>query len=118
MDTVNFTLPLPLTYLNLDFYIAATEFAKEMGFPIEDLHSNTSIESQKQWLKNNCQPNCRMVSVSAYLVYIYTYHALGGKIARYWCRRSRVQISATPHHGSTRRKFTPTNSNTSIKDIT
>lgn len=38
---------------------SATQFALEMGFKEEDLHSNASIESWKNWQKGNCQPNFR-----------------------------------------------------------
>ncbi|KAJ8298233.1 hypothetical protein KUTeg_024764, partial [Tegillarca granosa] len=38
----------------------ATQFAVEMGFNEDDLHTNRSIELWKQWKSNNCQPNHRM----------------------------------------------------------
>lgn len=38
---------------------SATQFAVEMGFKEEDLHSNASIDTWNQWKKNKCQPNFR-----------------------------------------------------------
>lgn len=35
----------------------ATEFALEMRFPKEDLHTNSSVESWRKWKENHCQPN-------------------------------------------------------------
>jgi N4-(beta-N-acetylglucosaminyl)-L-asparaginase len=38
---------------------SATKFAIDMGFKEEDLHSNSSIATWKQWINSNCQPNFR-----------------------------------------------------------
>ena len=38
---------------------SATDFALEMGFKEEDLHSNASLASWNNWKNNNCQPNFR-----------------------------------------------------------
>ena len=38
---------------------SATDFALEMGFKEEDLHSNASLASWNNWRNNNCQPNFR-----------------------------------------------------------
>lgn len=35
----------------------ATQFAVQMGFKSEDLHTNHSWQMWKDWKKNNCQPN-------------------------------------------------------------
>jgi len=35
----------------------ATNFAKQMGFKEEDLHSNESIKQWEDWKEKNCQPN-------------------------------------------------------------
>ncbi|KAJ7352858.1 hypothetical protein OS493_033400 [Desmophyllum pertusum] len=35
----------------------ATQFALQMGFREEDLHTNKSVEMWKEWKENNCQPN-------------------------------------------------------------
>jgi N4-(beta-N-acetylglucosaminyl)-L-asparaginase len=38
----------------------ATEFAAEMGFPVESLSTNTSQSIWKQWKQGSCQPNYRI----------------------------------------------------------
>lgn len=35
----------------------ATQFAKQMGFPIESLSTDYSVKEWKQWRNNSCQPN-------------------------------------------------------------
>ncbi|KAG7256042.1 hypothetical protein CRUP_006401 [Coryphaenoides rupestris] len=38
---------------------SATAFAEDMGFPAEDLTTNTSMSIFTRWLNGNCQPNYR-----------------------------------------------------------
>uniref|UniRef100_A0AAY4CHZ7 N(4)-(Beta-N-acetylglucosaminyl)-L-asparaginase n=1 Tax=Denticeps clupeoides TaxID=299321 RepID=A0AAY4CHZ7_9TELE len=38
---------------------SASEFAENMGFPAEDLTTNTSMTMFAEWLRQNCQPNYR-----------------------------------------------------------
>lgn len=38
---------------------SASVFAEDMGFPAEDLSSNSSVEIFTRWLKGSCQPNYR-----------------------------------------------------------
>ena len=38
---------------------SATDFAIEMGFKEDDLHSNASLAAWSNWKNNNCQPNFR-----------------------------------------------------------
>ncbi len=40
---------------------AATEFAKQMGFPEESLQTYHSKEEWENWKQNDCQPNFRQV---------------------------------------------------------
>ncbi len=38
---------------------SATQFAIDMGFKEEDLHTQDSLGKWMDWLKNDCQPNFR-----------------------------------------------------------
>ncbi|KAK7922210.1 hypothetical protein WMY93_009112 [Mugilogobius chulae] len=38
---------------------SASLFAENMGFTAEDLTTNKSLNIFSEWLKRNCQPNCR-----------------------------------------------------------
>ncbi len=50
-----------LEYSSHSFIVgeSATQFAVEMGFKEEDLHSNDSINTWNIWKNNSCQPNFR-----------------------------------------------------------
>jgi N4-(beta-N-acetylglucosaminyl)-L-asparaginase len=50
-----------LDYSSHSFIVgeSATQFAIEMGFKEEDLHSNESIVNWNKWKNDNCQPNFR-----------------------------------------------------------
>ena len=41
----------------------ATQFAKEMGFRVESLSTNGSVQMWKDWRAKHCQPNYRKVQV-------------------------------------------------------
>lgn len=40
-----------------------SEFAQEMGFPLESLQTTASRQQWQNWLANNCQPNFWVVSI-------------------------------------------------------
>lgn len=47
-------------------FLAASVFAENMGFIAEDLTTIKSLDIFTQWLKGNCQPNYRKVSVPVF----------------------------------------------------
>jgi hypothetical protein len=54
----------------------ATNFAIEMGFKKQDLHTNKSREEYQQWLNNSCQPNYWKEGVSRntmFMVLLYSF---------------------------------------------
>ena len=55
-----------MSWLNIISF-PATQFAIEMGFKEEDLHSNESVKMFEDWKKNNCQPNYRIVGNYIYI---------------------------------------------------
>ena len=53
---------LNLGYIYMYIYLIAMDFAKQMGFPEQNLSSSRSEAVWEQWQTDNCQPNFWEVS--------------------------------------------------------